>query len=185
MDVLAEHGAAERRVASKAAFGGGKDKETRARAVVGDYVAVGRELECKVTASLPSLCDQPVDAADWDCLAYFEQMLDKHPDLVHRRLLQGQSIPSAEKVFSLFEPHTEWITQGKLHPSVELGHRLLVATDQHGLIQDYDELIGEVDLNQSVPVASRLGRYWVLSFNLHQIGRRFLEQKRAAVSVAA
>ena len=267
---------AAERVASKAAFGGGKDKEKRVRAAVGDYVAVGRELERKVTASLLSLCDQPVDAADWDCLAYFEQMLDKHLDLVDRRLLQGERIPSAEKVFSLFEPHTEWITKGKLHPPVELGHRLLVATDQHGLIQDYDVLVGEADVNQSVPVASRLlGRYGegglasisfdkgftrsadrellelyipevvmpkrgkksaaeaaaestkqfialrrqhsavesdiaalehhglnrcldvgleayrryvgygVLAFNLHQIGRRLLEQKRAAVSVAA
>jgi hypothetical protein len=267
---------AAERVASKAAFGGGKDKDKRVWAAVGDYLAVGRELACKVTASLLSLCDQPVDAADWYGLAYFEQMLHKHLDLVDRRLLLDQSIPSAEKVFSLFEPHTEWITKGKLHPAVELGHRLLVATDQHSLIQDYDVLIAQVDVNQSVPVASRLldrfgeggvasitfdkgftrsedrellrlyigqvvmpkrGKksaaeaaaestpefialrrqhsavesniaalehhgldrcldvgleayqryvgYGVLAFNLHQIGRRWLAQKRAAVTVAA
>jgi hypothetical protein len=147
---------AAERAASKAAFGGGKDKQERVRAAVGDYLVVGRELARKVTVSLLSLCDQPVEAADWNCLAYFEQMLEKHVDLVERRLLQGQSIPSAEKVFSLFEPHTEWITKGKLHPAVELGHRLLVATDQHSLIQDYDVLVREVDVDQSVPVASRL-----------------------------
>ena len=39
----------------KAAFGGGKDKEKRVRPAVGNYVAVGRELACKVTASLLSL----------------------------------------------------------------------------------------------------------------------------------
>jgi len=125
------------RQASKVVFGGGKDKEQRVLEVVGEYVAVGRELCNKITASLWSLCDQPVDQADWDSLAYFQQMLDKHLDLVDRRLLQGQKIPAAEKVYSLFEPHTEWIAKGKLHPSVELGHRLLIATDQHGLIQDY------------------------------------------------
>ena len=142
------------------AFGGGKDKDKRVRAAVGDYLAVGRELVRKVTASLLSLCDQGVDAADWNVLAYFEQMLAKHLDLVDRRLLQGQKIPQAEKVFSLFEPHTEWITKGKLQPPLELGHRLLVATDQHGLIQDYEVLLGQVDMGQSVPVADRLlGRY--------------------------
>ena len=151
---------AAERVASKVAFGGGKDKEKRVQAAVGDYLRVGRELARKLTASLLSLCEQPVNQGDWDGLAYFEQMLDKHLDLVDRRLLQGQTIPSAEKLFSLFEPHTEWITKGKLHPGVELGHRLLVATDQHGLIQDYDELIGQVDVDQSLPVAGRLlGRY--------------------------
>ncbi|HLE03445.1 MAG TPA: ISNCY family transposase [Anaerolineales bacterium] len=150
---------AAERVASKTAFGGGKDKEQRVRVAVGEYLQVGRELSAKVTASLLSLCEQPVEAADWDVLAYFQQMLDKHLDLVDRRLLQRQEIPTAEKIYSLFEPHTEWLTKGKLHPPVELGHRLLVATDQDQLIQDYDGPVG-VDVDQSVPVASRLiGRY--------------------------
>jgi hypothetical protein len=34
-------------------------------------------------------------------------------DQVRRRVLQGQSIPHEEKVFSLFQPHTEWINKGK------------------------------------------------------------------------
>jgi hypothetical protein len=146
---------AAERAASKAAFGGGKDKEKRVRAMVSDYLKVGRGLSVKVSASLLSLCDQEVDVRDWERLAYFQQMIDKHLDLVDRRLLQHQVIPTAEKVYSLFEPHTEWITKGKLQPPVELGHRLLVASDQHQLIQDYQELVG-ADVDQSVPVASRL-----------------------------
>ena len=152
--------AAERQ-ASKVVFGGGKDKDRRVKAAVSHYVEVGQGLCAKLTASLLSLCDQPVELSHWEALAYFQHMLDKHLDLVDRRLLQDQSIPAAEKVYSLFEPHTEWITKGKLHPSVELGHRLLIATDQHGLIQDYASPTG-VDVDQSVPVADRLlGRYGV------------------------
>ena len=83
-------------------------------------------------------------------------MLDKHLDLVERRLLQGEKIPAGEKGFSVFEPHTEWIQKGKLHPNVELGHRLLIATDQHELIQDYDVPVGGADVDQSVAVADRL-----------------------------
>jgi IS5 family transposase len=150
---------AAERVASKTAFGGGKDKDKRLRAVLSVYLEVGRRLSAKVSASLLNLCDQEVDVRDWELLAYFQQMIDKQVDLVDRRLLQGQDIPTAEKVYSLFEPHTEWLTKGKLHPPVELGHRLLVATDQHQLIQDYEGPVG-ADVNQSVPVASRLiGRY--------------------------
>ena len=102
------------RVASKAVFGGGKDKEKRVRTAVSVYLDIGRELSLKVQASLLSLCDQGVDARDWEVLAYFQEMLDKHIGLVDRRLLQGQAIPVAEKVYSLFEPHTEWLTKGKL-----------------------------------------------------------------------
>jgi len=151
---------AAERVASKTVFGGGKDKEKRVGAAVLDYLQVGRELNAKISASLWALCDQPVAPADWDTLAWFQSMIDKHLDLVDRRLLQGQTIPSAEKIHSLFEPHTEWINKGKKNPSVELGHRLLVATDEHGLIQDYDVPVGGADVNQSLGVADRLlGRY--------------------------
>jgi len=150
------------RLASKAVYGGGAHKETRVRQAVREYLSAGRDLSAKVNASLLGLCDQAVDAAHWEALCYFHAMLDKHLDLVERRLLQEETIPAAEKVFSLFEPHTEWIAKGKQRPHVELGHRLLVATDQHELVQDYDVPVGGADVDQSVPVTDRLlGRYGI------------------------
>lgn len=148
------------RVSSKAVYGGGANKERRVKAAVRDYVGAGRELSVKVRVSLLALCDQAVEQAHWEALAYFHGMLDKHLDLVERRLLREEKIAAAEKVFSLFEPHTEWIQKGKLRPNVELGHRLLVATDQHQLVQDYDVPVGGAEVDQSVAVAGRLlGRY--------------------------
>jgi IS5 family transposase len=148
------------RLTSKTVHGGGTRKEVRVQAVVREYLRAGRELSTKVSASLLGLCDQAVEAAHWEALAYFQGMLDKHLDLVERRLLQQEVIAAAEKVFSLFEPHTEWIQRGKRRHNVELGHRLLIATDQHELVQDYAVPVGGADVNQSVPVADRLlGRY--------------------------
>jgi len=124
------------------------------------YLAVGRALAVKVRASLLELCAQPVDLAAWAALEYFQRMLAKHLDLVARRRLNEETIPAPEKVFSLFEPHTEWIQKGKQRPNVELGHKLLLATDQHQLIQDYAVLLGEAEADQSIPVTDRLlGRY--------------------------
>jgi hypothetical protein len=148
------------RITSQIVYRGGPNKEARVRRAVRDYLTVGGELSVKVHASLLDLCDQPVDRAHWEALEYFHRMLDKHLDLVQRRLLQEETIPAHEKVFSLFEPHTEWIQKGKQRPNVELGHRLLIATDQHQLIQDYDSPLGQADVDQSIPVADRLlGRY--------------------------
>lgn len=145
---------------SQIVYRGGPNKEARLKRAVRAYLAVGRELSAKVRESLSSLCDQPVELAHWEALEYFQRMLAKHLDLVERRLLKEQTIPASEKVFSLFEPHTEWIQKGKQRPNVELGHRLLLATDQHQLIQDYDVAAGVADVDRSVPVADRLlGRY--------------------------
>jgi hypothetical protein len=148
------------RATSQIVYRGGPHKEARVQRAVRDYLAVGRALADKVNASLLGLCDQSVDSAHWEALEYFHRMLGKHLDLVARRLLLGETIPASEKVFSLFEPHTEWIKKGKHRPNVELGHRFLIATDQHQLIQDYAVLQGAAEVDQSVPVADRLlGRY--------------------------
>jgi transposase, IS5 family len=147
---------------SKTVYGGGAQKEKRVKAAVREYVRAGQDLSAKVSASLLSLCDQAADSHDWNALAYFHGMLDKHLDLVERRLFREETIPAHEKVFSIFEPHTEWIQKGKQRPNVELGHRLLIATCQHQLIHDYDVPVGEADVDQSVPVTDRLlGRYAV------------------------
>jgi hypothetical protein len=58
-------------------------------------------------------------------------------DLTHRRLIKDEVIPAAEKFYSIFEPHTEWITKGKLNKKAELGHLLLITTDAHQFIVDY------------------------------------------------
>ena len=148
------------RTTSQIVYRGGPNKEARVKSAVREYLAVGRALALKVQSSLLELCDLSVAAPRWEQLAYFHAMLTKHLDLVARRLLHEETIPPHEKVFSLFEPHTEWIQKGKQRPNVELGHKLLLATDQQQLIQDYAVLLGAAEVDQSIPVADRLlGRY--------------------------
>ena len=69
-------------------------------------------------------------------LCYFYSMMIKHIDLVHRRLILKETTPASEKIFSIFETYTEWITKGKMRPSVELGKRANITTDQFNLIID-------------------------------------------------
>jgi hypothetical protein len=46
---------------------------------------------------------------------------DRQMDQIERRVLNGEEIPHSEKVFSLFQPHTEWIVKGKAGVPMELG----------------------------------------------------------------
>ncbi|AHE98713.1 transposase [Thioalkalivibrio paradoxus ARh 1] len=55
-------------------------------------------------------------------------------DQIRRRILEGERIPHDEKVFSLFEPHTEWISKGKAGVPVELGLRVCVMAAPDGFI---------------------------------------------------
>ena len=50
-------------------------------------------------------------------------------DQTRRRVILGETIPHAEKVFSVFQTHTEWISKGKAGVPVELGLRVCVMED--------------------------------------------------------
>ena len=81
-----------------------------------EYLATGHELATKVSARLRALCDQPVALAQWKALQYFPAMLRKQLDLVDRRLLRHETIPAAEKVYSLFEPPPNGSKKAKRAP---------------------------------------------------------------------
>ena len=89
-------------------------------------------------------------------LQRYNEYVKKLIDLTRRRLLKGEQIEAAEKIYSIFEPHTEWIQKGKLHPSVELGHLLLITTDQHQFIVDYRVMEKEKDAVQVISLTGRL-----------------------------
>ncbi len=55
-------------------------------------------------------------------------------DQIERRVLKGEKIPHDEKVFSLFQPHTEWIKKGKAGIAMELGLNVCIIEDQYGFI---------------------------------------------------
>lgn len=153
------------RAVSRISQGGGQDKERRRRAAVQAYLASSTRVEARVFASWRELERRPlgvVAVAEWLQLEYFHTALMRQMDLVERRLVRGETIPHAEKVFSLFEPHTEWIAKGKLFPPVELGHKLMVTSDQYELILDYQILDHCAEVDQVIPLADRLlNRYGV------------------------
>jgi hypothetical protein len=59
---------------------------------------------------------------------------ERQIDQIRRRVLLGQTIPHGEKLFSIFQRHTEWIVKGKAGVPVELGLRVAVVEDQHRFI---------------------------------------------------
>lgn len=153
---------AAERCSSRASSGGGKNKDQRVKDLTQKYLDVARELAAKVKTDQPliqSQCTEALDQVRIKQLDYFFGMLEKHIDLLDRRVMRGEDIPTAEKIYSIFETDTEWINKGKAHPGVELGHRALIATDEHQLIVDYRTPSGP-DSQESIGVADRLlGRF--------------------------
>jgi hypothetical protein len=75
----------------------------------------------------------------------FSHHADRQIDQIRRRVIEGKKIPHAEKVFSLFQPHTEWISKGKAGVPVELGIRVCIMEDTHGFILHHKVMQKETD----------------------------------------
>jgi IS5 family transposase len=63
-------------------------------------------------------------------------------DQTRRRVLDGEQVPTHEKVYSIFEDHTHLIKRGKERKPVEFGHKVFLAESSQGLITDYQILDG-------------------------------------------
>ncbi len=54
-----------------------------------------------------------------------------------RRVLDGEQVPNDEKLFSLFEPHTELLKRGRAGKEVEFGHMIAIQQVEGKFITDY------------------------------------------------
>ena len=115
------------------------------------YLELGRTL---VQRSEVTLAQLPAGEAILEREAMEEFVLHAYRQLeqIERRVLQGETIPHREKVFSLFEGHTEWISKGKAGVPVELGLPVCILEDEYGFILHHRILQGETDEAVAVPM---------------------------------
>ncbi len=73
---------------------------------------------------------------------------------VERRLLNGETIPQEEKVFSIFEEHTRWISKGKAGRPVEFGVPVGLMEDQAGFIFHHRVMWSGSDVDHAVPMVT-------------------------------
>lgn len=81
---------------------------------------------------------------------------DRQIEQIDRRVIQGKKILHAEKVFSIFETHTEWISKGKAGVPVELGLKVCVLEDQFGFILHHQVMQNKTDDQVAVPMVSEV-----------------------------
>lgn len=73
-----------------------------------------------------------------------------------RRVFEDESVPAAEKVVSIFEPHTDIIKRGKANKPTEFGHKVWLGEVEGGFISQYEVLEGNpADDGQWTPTLER------------------------------
>ena len=110
------------------------------------YLELAEEHLDRVDRTLAELEQLPrVPVAEVTELKGYAAHAERQIDQIRRRVLQGEAIPHAEKVFSIFQPHTEWISKGKAGVPVELGLRVCIVEDQHRFILHHHVMEKQAD----------------------------------------
>jgi len=79
-------------------------------------------------------------------------------DQIRRRIIEEETIPHHEKVFSIFEEHTEWINKGKAGVPQELGLGVCVLEDQYGFILHHHVMEKQQDVDIAVMMVAEAKR---------------------------
>ena len=69
-----------------------------------------------------------------------------------RRVLKGEAIPASEKLFSVFERYTRWISKGKAGRPVELGVPLTILEEASGFVLAWQLQWQGGDVHAAVPL---------------------------------
>lgn len=103
---------------------------------------IGRVASIVETAGI--FCQFAPGWRDWELTAVADELKRFLPsmkqvvDQARRAQLEGEKVPARERVFSIFEPHTELIKRGRRQKPVEFGHGVLLCQTPEKFITDYE-----------------------------------------------
>jgi IS5 family transposase len=122
------------------------------------YLTVATNYLGKARTTLATLA-QPSCASEMDVAAKLEiedfmRHAERQIDQTRRRVVLGETIAHDEKVFSIFETHTEWISKGKASVPVELGVRFCILEDQFQFILHHHVMEKKTDDQVTVPLVT-------------------------------
>ncbi len=89
--------------------------------------------------------EQAADAAAQGLRETLETFIPRVEQAINqtvRRVFQDEKVPAAEKLVSIFEPHTAIIKRGKVNRDTEFGHKVWLDEVDGGIISNYRVLEG-------------------------------------------
>jgi len=125
----------------------GRNYQTRLQAGYGELLKITdmvllrtQDLLDEALQSLPTCADGFVTAEAANLqndLVNWHAATTQVCNTARRRVMNGESVPAADKLLSLFEPDTELLIRGKAGQPIQYGHKVLVIEDGLGFLCHY------------------------------------------------
>jgi transposase, IS5 family len=133
-----------------------------------------RQLLRDLTFAVDAVPSATLPKSQEELLLHYLRLTEKVCDNARRRVLEGETLANEEKLFSIFEPHTELIIRGKEPTPIQFGHSVLVVEDAVGFVVEYRVLgKGVLDQEVVVPVLKDLQKRFAGKINSASFDRAF------------
>lgn len=76
-------------------------------------------------------------------------------DQIRSRAIDGKNIPAPAKIYSIHQPHTEWVVKGKAGVPMELGVKVCIVEDQYQFILTHHVMYKEQDVDIAVLITQK------------------------------
>lgn len=111
-----------------------------------EYINLVRQYVDRAKASITILNNMGMgNIARIMLIEHFISHAERQIDQIQKRVVKGETIPHHEKIFSIFEEHTEWISKGKAGVPQELGLKVCILEDQYGFILHHHIMENQTD----------------------------------------
>ena len=146
-----------------------KFKESEIKLSHQEYINCATDQLGKAQEHLSVLQSKVIDLKLQEEINHYKNYAYIFVDQIERRVLKGEIIPHKEKIFSIFEPHTEWVSKGKIGVPVELGVKLAIVQDQnqfilyHHIMQNQQDV--DIAKNLVLAVKEKYGDIDSISFD--------------------
>lgn len=127
-----------------------RQRHTQQKAKYRHLIGITQQVVHNARGVLEKTKDQcAVDSMDDIIIGELRRKIDHYCQLgarvigqSRRRVLEGEQVAAEEKIYSIFETHTDLIKRGKIQKPIEFGHKIFLAESAHGLITQYRVLEG-------------------------------------------
>ena len=147
---------------SKASSGKSPRSKERMKAAYGKLLQRSQRILQRAETLVQQLQDQKTDLITLCTIADLSRFVELTRQVcgtAHRRVMEGETVPNSDKLFSLFETHTQLYRRGKARQPNQFGRLALVYEDAIGFIshyhllprdaQDADVVVGKHELPKS------------------------------------
>ncbi len=133
-----------------------KKKEQRDKLIIEAYLAYLERVEINLKKAKENIRvlndDRPTTIIKVMEIEKYIKHAEKQIEQIKKRVLKSEKIPHDEKIFSIFEEYTEWISKGKAGVPQELGLRVCIVEDNHGFILNHQVMQKKTDDKVAVSI---------------------------------